>query len=106
MSVTPGADIELGQQDSRPTLVFDHNVIEHLGIKLYQNKPANVLAELLSNSWDADAERVWINVVEAAQTTPALISVGDDGLGMTLAEIKARYFGSRTGKALKTDGSI
>ncbi|EZP83096.1 hypothetical protein BV97_01199 [Novosphingobium resinovorum] len=30
--------------DADPELRFDHNVIEHLGIKLYQNKPVNVLA--------------------------------------------------------------
>ena len=26
-------------------LRFDHGVIEHLGVKLYQNKPTNVIAE-------------------------------------------------------------
>ena len=43
-------------------LKFDHNVIEHLGLKLYQNRPTNVIAEMVSNSWDADAARVWIDL--------------------------------------------
>ena len=39
--------------DAPLELRFSHNIIEHLGLKLYQNKPTNVLAELVSNSWDA-----------------------------------------------------
>lgn len=39
-------------------LRYSHNIIEHLGLKLYQNKPTNVIAELISNSWDADAQNV------------------------------------------------
>lgn len=33
---------------------YSHNIIEHLGLKLYQNKPTNVIAEFISNSWDAE----------------------------------------------------
>ncbi len=39
-------------------LRFSHNIIEHLGLKLYQNRPTNVVAELVSNSWDAGASNV------------------------------------------------
>ena len=39
-------------------LRYSHNIVEHLGLKLYQNKPTNVIAEIISNSWDADAARV------------------------------------------------
>jgi hypothetical protein len=42
-------------------LRFSHNIIEHLGLKLYQNRPTNVGAELVSNAWDAGAHRVWID---------------------------------------------
>ncbi|WP_429180783.1 ATP-binding protein [Aeromonas salmonicida] len=58
-------------------LKYSHNVIEHLGLKLYQNRPTNVLAELVSNSWDADAENVWLDI------TREHLAVYDDGDGMT-----------------------
>lgn len=57
-------------------LKYSHNIIEHLGLKLYQNRPTNVLAELVSNSWDADAERVWIDI------NKDYLAVYDNGTGM------------------------
>ncbi|UYV16011.1 ATP-binding protein [Porphyrobacter sp. ULC335] len=72
---------------SNPTLDFDHNIIEHLGIKLYQNRPVNVLAELVSNSWDAGALNTWIDV----SSDQNLICVSDDGSGMSLNDIASRY---------------
>ena len=82
-----------GQPDEQPAPVlrFDHNVIEHLGIKLYQNKPANVLAELVANSWDAGARNVWIDVTPGDELGATRLSVSDDGVGMTLDEIRTRY---------------
>ncbi|MEJ5136969.1 MULTISPECIES: ATP-binding protein [Acinetobacter] len=67
-------------------LTYSHNIIEHLGLKLYQNKPTNVIAELVSNSWDALAENVFIDLV-AKQGSPIGILVTDDGTGMTSDEI-------------------
>lgn len=66
-------------------LKYSHNVIEHLGLKLYQNKPTNVLAELISNSWDADAENVWLNIERDH------IAVYDDGDGMTRDVLSDNY---------------
>ncbi|WP_428065372.1 Shedu anti-phage system protein SduA domain-containing protein [Candidatus Proelusimicrobium volucris] len=66
-------------------LVFEHNIIEHLGVKLYQNRPTNVFAELVSNSWDADAENIWVT------TSPALITFSDDGRGMSYEDIRDTY---------------
>jgi hypothetical protein len=67
-------------------LQYSHNIIEHLGLKLYQNKPTNVIAELVSNSWDALAKTVNIDLI-SKQGTPIGILVSDDGLGMTSDEI-------------------
>lgn len=67
-------------------LQYSHNIIEHLGLKLYQNKPTNVIAELVSNSWDALAKTVNIDLI-SKQGTPIGILVSDDGLGMTSEEI-------------------
>lgn len=70
-------------------LRFDHNVIEHLGIKLYQNKPVNVLAELVANCWDADAKHVWMDFRE--HVGERFSTVADDGVGMSLDAIRDRY---------------
>jgi hypothetical protein len=66
-------------------LKYSHNVIEHLGLKLYQNRPTNVLAELVSNSWDADAENVWLDVGRDR------LAVYDDGDGMTREVLADNY---------------
>lgn len=67
-------------------LKYSHNIIEHLGLKLYQNKPTNVIAELVSNSWDALANNVYIDTA-SNNGTPTAIIVTDDGIGMTSDEI-------------------
>lgn len=66
-------------------LKYSHNVIEHLGLKLYQNRPTNVLAELVSNSWDADAENVWLDLERQH------LAVYDDGDGMTREILADNY---------------
>ncbi len=76
-------------EQSELELRFDHNVIEHLGIKLYQNKPVNVLAELVANCWDADAKHVWVDF--RTHDGEAFATVADDGTGMTLATLRERY---------------
>ena len=69
-------------------LEFSNRVIEHLGIKLYQNKPTNVVAEFVSNSWDADAEKVSIKLA----TEPSIsITITDNGRGMTRDELTDEF---------------
>lgn len=70
-------------------LRFSHNVVEHLGLKLYQNKPTNVIAELVSNSWDADAEHVEVNT--SMEGANRWIAVHDDGEGMTRTQLASVY---------------
>ncbi|MDO5541748.1 MAG: ATP-binding protein [Acinetobacter sp.] len=67
-------------------LKYSHNIIEHLGLKLYQNKPTNVIAELVSNSWDAEAENSWVDLV-THDGSPIAILTSDDGLSMSDQEI-------------------
>lgn len=82
-------------------LKYSHNIIEHLGLKLYQNKPTNVIAELISNSWDADAENVWIEL-----DNTDCIAIMDDGVGMTQQELIEKYLvigkKKRAGSSLAT----
>ena len=67
-------------------MTLDLNVLNHLGLNLYSNLPA-VVAEAVANSWDADAEGVWID--EKGDGTA--ISIRDDGGGMTAADVNRRY---------------
>jgi hypothetical protein len=66
-------------------LSIDLNVLDHLGINLYSNVPA-VLTEIVANAWDADASRVDIELdIENDR-----ITVADDGIGMTHADINQK----------------
>jgi hypothetical protein len=66
------------------TMSLSLNVLNHLGINLYSNVPA-VLSEVVSNSWDADAEKVEIEIGEKK------ILITDDGHGMSLDDINDKF---------------
>lgn len=72
-------------------LRFSHNVIEHLGVKLYQNKPTNVLAELVSNAWDANAGEVRVYLRSGDTGAPESIAVVDSGDGMSSETLANNY---------------
>jgi hypothetical protein len=65
---------------------FDANTIDHLGIKLYSTFPP-VIAELISNSYDAEAQNVTVLIDYEEKT----IKVTDDGTGMSHEEINEAY---------------
>ena len=73
---------------SQLTLKFDPNTIEHLGISLYSQLPS-VLSELVSNSWDADANNVEINFSDIDSEKE--ITYIDDGEGMSFDELNEKY---------------
>ena len=66
------------------------HVLNELGINLYSNVPA-VLAEVVANSWDADASKVLIEI----DRNSGRIIITDDGRGMLVSghvnEINDRY---------------
>lgn len=70
------------------TLKFDPNTIEHLGISLYSKLPS-VLSELVSNSWDADADEVNIDFYD--KNGEKEIIYKDDGIGMTFDELNDKF---------------
>ncbi len=70
------------------TLKFDPNTIEHLGISLYSKLPS-VLSELVSNSWDADADNVKIDFIDIDGAKE--ITYHDDGVGMTFEELDNKF---------------
>lgn len=78
---------ESGQKNKPFKLDFSNRVIEHLGIKLYQNRPTNVIAEFISNSWDADAKKVTIDLKANTEHSSPEIVITDNGRGMTRQEL-------------------
>ena len=77
-------------------MTIDLNVLNHLGIKLYSNNPA-VLAEAVANAWDADAERVTIDINTRAGT----VIIADDGHGMSTDDINEKFL--RVGRNRRED---
>lgn len=65
---------------------FDKNTIDHLGIKLYSKFPP-VVAELISNSYDADAENVIIKI----DYINKVVTVCDDGIRMNHEELNENF---------------
>lgn len=76
---------------SQLRLQFHHNVIEHLGLRLYQNRPDKVIGELVSNSWDADATRVDVRLSHSEDGLLSSIAVFDNGSGMSHAVLQDAY---------------
>ena len=72
-------------------LDIDLNVLNHLGLNLYSNVPA-VLAELIANSWDADATQVDIEIRrDSTGADGASIVITDDGCGMDDTDVRQKY---------------
>ena len=67
-------------------MTVDLNVLEHLGINLYSNIAA-VLTEAVANAWDADATNVEISI----DTDQKLVTISDDGVGMSINEMNEKY---------------
>lgn len=68
-------------------VTFDIKTIDHLGVKLYSTLPP-MIAELISNAWDADAKNVYINFTNEPEKA---ITVRDDGIGMTFLELNEQF---------------
>jgi hypothetical protein len=68
------------------TMRLSLSVLDHLGLNLYSNIPA-VVAEVVANSWDADATKVSISI----DTTTRTITVTDNGIGMTAEDLNKRF---------------
>lgn len=75
--------------DKRLKLRFHGRVIDHLGIDMYQS-PVAAVAELVSNAWDADAEKVVITLPRTVGPA-GILEIADDGHGMTLEDCEKRF---------------
>jgi len=66
---------------------FEMGTIDHLGVKLYSTIPP-MISELISNAWDADAHKVYIDFNDGDNKS---ISVRDDGTGMDFDELNDKF---------------
>jgi hypothetical protein len=69
--------------------IFSPRILEHLGISAY-NSVRKCLAELVANSYDADAHVVRISLPDVIDEN-ASITVSDDGEGMTTEDLKSKF---------------
>lgn len=73
------------------------SVLNHLGRNLYRNF-STILGEAISNSWDADADNVWITI----DKKNSRLVVKDDGTGMTPADFQQKFL--KIGYSKRKDG--
>lgn len=76
----------MAKQNEQFTFEISLSVLDHLGRNLYRSF-VTVLAEAISNSWDADAENVWIQINEDKTS----FYIEDDGIGMTADDFKSKF---------------
>ena len=62
------------------------NVLNHLGRGLYRNF-ITILGEAISNSWDAGAKNVWIDIYKESRC----FSIKDDGHGMSETDFRKKF---------------
>ena len=74
--------------DDELRMTFDPQTIEHLGVRMYSTLPP-VLAELIGNAHDADAEHVALTFKDTGAEKEIVIE--DDGAGMSFDEINEKF---------------
>ena len=90
--------------ENKFTFEISLSVLDHLGRNLYRSF-ATVLGEAISNSWDADAKNVWIQIDREKNS----FFIKDDGDGMTALDfqnkfLKIGYSKRREGKTVSPSG--
>src|SRR5439155_10263050 len=91
----------------RLKMQYAGGLVKHLGLSMYRGAvPA--LAELVSNCWDADANKVEVSVPFGVGMKDQEIRVADDGRGMGWEDVQKAYLvvgrdrrtaeGDKTGK--------
>jgi hypothetical protein len=68
------------------TFEISLSVLNHLGRNLYRSF-ITILGEAVSNSWDADADNVWIYI----NRDENYLIIKDDGIGMTADDFQNKF---------------
>ncbi|EKF9635386.1 ATP-binding protein, partial [Vibrio cholerae] len=95
-AITPERKEHINVDSDGYEIQIDMNVLNHLGMSLYSNTPA-VLTEIISNAWDADANKVTISLNKEKSE----VVITDDGHGMTKEHIINRFL--KVGYARRND---
>jgi hypothetical protein len=101
MMSSPGGQLELNCMTIVPTtavtaprnleMKFAGALVKHLGLQMYSGAVA-AIAELISNSWDADAKTVDVVIpFDTAIDASSVISITDSGTGMSFDEVNDKY---------------
>lgn len=84
-----------GRDPKELALTFAGNIVKHLGVQMYAGRPVPAIAELISNSWDADARNVAVSLPLDEAWNPSSkdqsIEVSDDGNGMNWDMVRDAY---------------
>lgn len=84
-----------GRDPKELALTFAGNIVKHLGVQMYAGRPVPAIAELISNSWDADARNVVVSLPLDEAWDPSskdqFIDVSDDGNGMNWDMVRDAY---------------
>jgi Histidine kinase-, DNA gyrase B-, and HSP90-like ATPase len=100
-----------GRSADELVLSFAGNIVKHLGVQMYAGRPVPAIAELISNSWDADATKVGVSLPLDEAWDPTnqtqFIEVSDNGNGMTWEMVRDAYLdvGRDRREVEKTDKS-
>lgn len=87
------------QKEQNFRFAISLSVLNHLGRNLYRNF-ITVLGEAISNSWDADAKNVWIDI----DRENSKFSIMDDGLGMEPEDFQNRFL--KIGYSKRTENGL
>jgi DNA topoisomerase VI subunit B len=79
------------------TFEISLSVLNHLGRNLYRSF-ITILGEAVSNSWDADADNVWIYI----DRDKNCLVIKDDGDGMTADDFQKKFL--KIGYTKRKDG--
>ncbi|MBE3138590.1 MAG: ATP-binding protein [Actinobacteria bacterium] len=81
------------------SFVISLSVLNHLGRNLYRSF-VTVLGEAISNSWDANAKNVYININKDENS----FFVKDDGIGMTAEDFQNKFL--KIGYSKRKEGKV
>src|SRR5947207_15081691 len=88
MPASQTADVLRTQR--RLQMQYAGGIVKHLGLSMYRGAvPA--IAELIANSWDADASEVRLSIPFGVGLRDQEISVVDNGRGMTWDDCQNAY---------------
>ena len=86
-----------GEDDKPFQFAISLSVLNHLGRNLYRNF-ITVLGEAISNSWDADAEDVYVYIDRDSE----MFWIADDGSGMSAEDFQDKFL--KIGYSKRKDG--